>query len=704
MDSCSLMKYSASDSKLNPYLSSEVINSLNITCGDSIIVSPSGNKIIISTVLEQQYRRLFYKHYFVFNLDNPHTLVTSFKGFSASFCPQNDGDYIAYVDGNRRLLWNRDSGNFEVISVNDGEDIYNGISDFLYNEDVVGREALYAWNAECSAIGYIQLDDSQVPKTQLPEYSPENTNTQYTSYHYPKVGDNNPRATVYIKKSGEAALNYQIKAEQQDKFDYIYDFQWDESNHFLVVGVPRIQDEIHVASMTLGDTANTQYMKLLDCTVASCSYAFYQGFLAFGNQNMLMILPKDDNYHIAYIKDFNSQTLTYVTEGPADVNAIIGLDNAKNVYYQYNTMVESMNQLVKRTNLDNQEEKLYSTESETYKNFEYTSASLSVDGNTLLITHNGPDIPYTLVFTTGDKSEQKYKIELNGHLKDVLKQYTSGMEFNTNIRAERASVGGETNEADIQHLDTLTFYPPEWNGASGNYPVLQYQYGGPGVKIVNCAFTSIYNPWGMYLSTTRGVIYTMVELRGSTRRGIKFAQSQFHQLGVPQLEDSLNYRKYLANRDYVDDKRMGVWGWSFGGFMALTCASTGKFDLALSVAPVTNWAYYDSSYTERYMQTLKENKAGYDKTSIITRLKENPDSFKNTKVLISHGLADTNVHPKNTLDVLAYLQAENIPVDVMLYPNKAHGIAGVHPFLYHKLDEYLTTNFGLTQNIEAARL
>jgi dipeptidyl-peptidase-4 len=275
------------------------------------------------------------------------------------------------------------------------------------------------------------------------------------------------------------------------------------------------------------------------------------------------------------------------------------------------------------------------------------------------------------------KGKEVRKLQDNDFLLDRLKGYhISPKEFFT------ITANGQT-------LNAWQIKPKNFDPGK-KYPVLMFVYGGPGAQTVQDEWDSFNFFWYQHLAS-KGYMVVSVDNRGTGARGKAFRKATYKQLGKLETEDQIAAAKYLANQPYVDGSRIGIWGWSYGGYMSSLCITKGAdvFKMAMAVAPVTNWRYYDNIYTERYMQTPQENAKGYDENSPINHV----DKLKG-KYLLVHGSADDNVHYQNSMEMVRALVAANKTFDLMIYPDKNHGIYGgnTRMHLYQLLTNYVEKN------------
>jgi dipeptidyl-peptidase-4 len=283
-----------------------------------------------------------------------------------------------------------------------------------------------------------------------------------------------------------------------------------------------------------------------------------------------------------------------------------------------------------------------------------------------------------------------YKITLNDNNGKVLRVLEDNKQLQSTLaeyniqKPEFFKVKGATDSLNAWMIKPANFDP------SKKYPLFMFVYGGPGSQTVTNSWGSMNFIW-FNLLAQKGYIVVSVDNRGTGARGEMFKKQTYKQLGKLETEDQIAAAKELGNLNYIDKSRVGIFGWSYGGYMSSLCISKGAdvFKTAIAVAPVTNWRYYDNIYTERYMQTPQENPDGYDMNSPINHT----EKIKG-KYLLIHGMADDNVHFQNTAEMIMSLTENNIPFDLMVYPNKNHGIYGGNTrlHLYRKMTDFILNN------------
>jgi len=332
----------------------------------------------------------------------------------------------------------------------------------------------------------------------------------------------------------------------------------------------------------------------------------------------------------------------------------------------------STNRDIYRIGLDGKNKKRLSAATGTHE------ATFSPNFDLFIDKFSNATVPTTFTLNEAKTAKQVKVIEDNKDLAAKLKAYNlSSKEFFV-LKTDKGN-----------ELNAWILKPKDFD-ASKKYPVLMYQYSGPGSQQVNNDWNSADDYWFQMLAQ-QGYIVACVDGRGTGFKGAAFKKATQLQLGKYEVEDQIDAAKVIGNYPYVDKNRIGIWGWSYGGFMASNCLLKGAdvFKMAIAVAPVTNWRFYDSIYTERYMQTPQENPSGYDDNSPINHV----GKLKG-KYLLIHGSADDNVHVQNTMQMIEALVQANKQFDSQIYPDKNHGIYGgkTRIQLFNKLTNFIKDN------------
>ncbi len=621
------------------------------------------SKILFSTELQQVYRRSTLGTYYVYDVKTKDfSLVSTNKIQEPTF--SNDGSKIAYGFENNLYIKDLNSGNTKQITL-DGKknSIINGITDWVYEEEFAFVRA-FEWSANGDKLAYIKFDETEVPQFNMDVYGNELYPTADT-FKYPKAGENNSKVSLHLYNLSSETTS-EVKLSAYNSY-YIPRLLWTKDNDLLSVQLTNrhqnVLDLIFVNAAT-----NTSKLILQETDEA---YVDITDNLTFLNNNSFFWTSEKDGWNHIYQYDKDGKLLNQVTKGSWEVTEYYGFDqNTGRVYYQ-SAENESINRDVYSI-LPSGKNKVRLTQ-QTGTN----DADFSADYTYFIGSFSDATTPY--VFTLNDARTGKVlrEIKNNNDLKDRLASYKiSPKEFST------ISINGE--DLNMYLIKPLDF------DETKQYPLFMFQYSGPGSQQVANRWMGSNDYWHQMLAQ-QGYIIACVDGRGTGYKGRKFKKMTQKELGKYEVEDQIAAAKKLSELPYIDASRTGIWGWSYGGFMSSNCLFQGAdtFEMAIAVAPVTSWRFYDSIYTERYMQTPQENASGYDNNSPLSHV----DKLKGNYLLV-HGTADDNVHVQNSMRLIEALVQANKPFDWRIYPDKNHGIYGGNTrlHLYTLMTDFIKKN------------
>jgi dipeptidyl-peptidase-4 len=659
-------KNNFSDGKLNTVLYRE---SDLIFKGDTLPVSTDFSddetKVLIAVDQEALYRRSFKANYFVFDLKTKKISQVSENGkqLFASFSP--DGTKVAFVRDNNIFTKDLLTGS-ETQITRDGKNnqIINGQSDWVYEEEFSFAQAFF-WSPDGKKIAYYKFDESAVPEFSMTLF--QGLYPAEYRYKYPKAGEKNSEVSIHIyqlenKESKEVEIGNQTD-------QYIPRIRWtQDANTLCVLRMNRHQNKL---DYLMADAASGKTRLLM-----SEEDKYYIDiekeqltFLANGKQ-FINVSERDGFNHI-YLYDMNGKIVKQITKGNWEVSDIYGIDQKKGLIYYQSTEPSPSQRDVYVIGLNGNGKRKISTVSGT------NSASFSSDFSYYILSNSNSKSPL-FVSLHGNDGKLIRVLEDNAKAKARIAEYQlSPTEFFSFTTSEGVSLNGYM-------IKPANFDPNK------KYPVFMYVYGGPGSQNVADSWGSGRNMWFNYLAQ-KGYIVACVDNRGTGARGAEFKKMTYLNLGKYETIDQIEAAKWFAKQPYVDGNRIGIWGWSYGGYMSSLCITKGAdvFKMAIAVAPVTTWRYYDSIYTERYLRTPQENAQGYDENSPINFA----DKLKG-KFLLIHGTADDNVHFQNSVMFSEALIQANKDFEQAYYPNKNHGIAGGNTTLqlYRKMTDFILNN------------
>ncbi|MCO6174506.1 S9 family peptidase [Flavobacterium sp. NRK F10] len=628
---------------------------------DSYTFDEKEGKILIATNSKPIFRHSFTAEYFVLDIATQKIQkLTNKEVQEPTFSP--DGTKVAFAFQNNLYIKDLLSGVEEQITTDGKKNhIINGITDWVYEEEFAFVRA-FDWNASGDKLAYIRFDESQVPEFSMDIFNQGLYPTQEV-FKYPKAGEKNSEVSLHVF---DARSN---KTKTVDLSNY---------NDFYIARIDWTKDSDILSAQVLNRHQNNLDLLFIDGTTAIAkvvlnekgkAYVDVTDNLTFLSDNSFIWTSEQSGYNHIYHYDKSGKLKKQVTNGNWEVTAYYGYDEKnKTVYYQ---SVEngSINRDIYAVKINGKgkirlSEQTGTNEATFSPNFQYYINSFS----------NATTAPVYTLNNSKDGKVLKTIVE-NKILEAKLAQYdVAPKEFFT-LTTEK---GHELNAWIIK---------PKNFDVSKKYPVFMYQYSGPGSQQVANNWNNINDYWFMMLAQ-QGYLVVCVDGRGTGFKGAEFKKCTYKELGKYEVEDQIDAAKVIGKYPYVDATRIGIFGWSYGGFMASNCIFQGAdvFKTAIAVAPVTSWRYYDSIYTERYMQTPQENPGGYDNNSPITHVQKLQGNF-----LLIHGTADDNVHVQNSMKMIEALVQANKQFDWAIYPDKNHGIYGgkTRLQLYTKMTNFI---------------
>lgn len=626
--------------------------------------SADESKIILATDVESIFRRSTLALYYVLDT-NTNTLVqiADYKIQEPTFSP--DASKVAYAYQNNLFIKDLKSGEHTQVTF-DGQRnvIINGITDWVYEEEFAFVRA-FEWNATGTHLAFIRFDESEVPEFSMDIYGSELYPTQDV-FKYPKAGERNSEVSLHIYDIAENMLSEVLLPKAYEDF-YIPRIKWTNDAKVLSAQYTnRHQNQLDLWMINTTDKSAKIALSEIDK-----AYVDVTDNLTFLADNSFIWTSEADGYNHIYHYSKTGKLINQVTKGAWEVTNYYGFDaKSKTVFYQ---SVEggSINRDIYAIGINGKNKKRLSQNTGT------NTADFSADFTYFINTFSNANTPPQYTLHTSKDGQMVKAIQMNTGIVETLKNYDlPKKEFST------ISVYGND-------LNMWTIKPTDFD-ASKQYPVLMYQYSGPGSQSVANTWNSANDYWYYHLAQ-QGNIVVCIDGRGTGFKGAEFKRVTQKELGKYEVEDQIQAARQLSKMDYVDASRIGIWGWSYGGFMSSNALFKGNdvFKMAIAVAPVTSWRFYDSIYTERYMTTPQENPSGYDENSPIHHV----DKLKGNFLLI-HGSADDNVHVQNTMRMVEALIQANKQFEWMIYPDNDHGIYGGNTrlHLYTKMTNYIKEN------------
>ncbi len=631
-------------------------------------MSPDGSKIIVHIEATPIYRHSFKAKYYVYEIRTrimrPLSETHEYQR-APLFSP--DGRMVAFVADDNNIYLKKIDFNTEVPVTTDGktDHIINGVPDWVYEEEFSSASSM-AWAPDNMTLSYLKYNESSVPAYSFPLYEgacdPMKQYALYPgnfTYKYPVAGEPNSVVTIHSYDiDNRKTKNITLPDE---KIEYIPRIQYGGApDRLIAVTLNRAQNRMEIFSVNPRSNVSKSIMVEEDnAWIEPCTYEDIKFYA-----DNFVILSARSGYTHAYRYSYSGTMTKQITSGNYDVTAYYGYDAKGNHYYQ-STISGPVNRVISRIDPKGVTKNITPEHG-------YASAWFTPAMNYYTVCYSNATVPpaYTL-YTIADK-----QVRILEDNKDAAARYASApkKEFMT------------ITTADGVTMNAYMIKPADFS-ASKKYPVIMYQYSGPGSQQV---LDSWQIDWMNY-AATRGYIVLCVDPRGTGGRGRAWETIVYKNLGHYETIDQQGAARYAASLPYIDGSRIGITGWSYGGYETLMAISTpdSPFAAAVAVAPVTDWRYYDSIYAERYMLTPRENEEGYEASAPL-----NAVGNMNVPLLIMHGTADDNVHLMNTIQYVSRLQAEGRWCDMFLYPNMNHSIYHCNARLsvYSRLIDYFNKN------------
>jgi dipeptidyl-peptidase-4 len=641
-----------------------LVNSKNLDIDISnYTFSDDEKKILFATETQSIYRYSSKSIYYTYDIRTKKLeKLSDDMVMYADFSPS--GNKVAYVNANNLFVKDLSSGAITKIT-SDGElnRIINGATDWVYEEEF-GLVQAFFWSPDGKQIAFYKFDESEVKEFSMDMFKNELYPSQY-EFKYPKAGEDNSKLSIHLynlEKNETSVISL------NKDYEYLPRMNWTKSSEILyVLGMNRHQNELdfilyntsNKTSEVLFSENDKYYIDIHDNTTFT------------DNGKSLIWSSEKSAFNHLYLVNLEDGSMQQITSGDWEVTKYHGMNSNGNKVFYTSNEEGVINRSLYSIDLDGSNKiKLSSgigTHSSKFSNgMKYYSNTYSTaDTPPYISLHN-----YT--------GEEIRVLENNSQLTNKMKEFDlTNKEFFSFTTSEDVSLNG------------WMIKPSDFD-ENKEYPVFMFLYGGPGSQQVLNSWGWFNYFWYQHLAQ-KGYIVACVDNRGTGGRGAEFKKMTYQQLGKYETIDQIEANKYLASLEYVDGNRIGIQGWSYGGYMSSLAITKGAdvFKMAIAVAPVTNWRYYDNIYTERYMRTPQENASGYDDNSPINHV----DSLKGSYLLI-HGTADDNVHVQNTYEMVSALVKANKQFDLFVYPDKNHGIYGGNTrlHLYHKMTNFIEDN------------
>ncbi len=643
----------------------QIKGDLKIDSFDGYSISENGKKILLWNDVNKIYRRSFTAQYYVYDTLRSTLKRVSADGAQRGAVMSHDGRMVAYTRDNNIYISNLDYDTDKPIT-KDGEKnkVINGVPDWSYEEEF-GIVNTIRWNGDDTSVAYIRFDESEVPLYSFDNYKSfcdadplsDPYPSQYT-YKYPLAGYPNVKVSVNV---------YNIDNRTTKTMDipidcYVPSMEYDGTGTQLMV-MTLNRDQNHLCLYKVNPGSTVAKLLLEEHSQAWLSPSSYQ-MVSYGKTSFVIGSERSGFCHL-YEYDYNGNQLKQISKGDWNVTQFYGKSVKSGAYYIQSTIRGAINRNIVRIDA-----KGTATALNDIDGFE--SASFSANMDYFVRTYSNALTP-TIYSVCNSRGEI---------IKDIENNSVYAAKYASAPKKEFLKVKNAVGEdMDAYIIKPVNFDP------NRKYPLVMTQYNGPDSQ-------EVANRWkmeGVYYLASLGYVIAAVDGRGTGYRNREWANSVYRHLGEYETSDQIAGAKYFASLPYIDSSKVACFGWSYGGYMTLMelSAADSPFKAGIAMAPVTDWRYYDSIYTERYMSTPQQNEGGYQKSSALTHT-----PGMKSRLLIMSGTSDDNVHFYNTLKYTSKLNYEGKVFDMMALAGFEHslGMCNARVMLFNKIADFLDTN------------
>ncbi|MBB3701193.1 DPP IV N-terminal domain-containing protein [Flammeovirga yaeyamensis] len=643
-------------------------NDLNIAIA-GYSFSADESQMLLMTDREAIYRRSFKAEYYIYDFSSKKLSKLSDNGKQSYATLSPDGKKVAFVrENNLFVVELADMKETQLTKDGKFNHIINGSADWVYEEEFSMAKA-FTWSPDSKKIAYQTFDETEVP-----EYNMQYWGQLYPQdyrFKYPKAGEKNSIVSVSVVDLTSGKHQKMDIGKETDI--YIPRIQWTQDSGILsMIRMNRLQNKLEILHASALTGSSEVVLSEESKTYVDLDYNDDLTYLKDGKH--FIYTSEQSGYKHIYLYDINGKLVRQITNGEWEVTSLVGINEnvKKPVIYYISNEENDLDRDFYSIDLYGKKKVKLSTKAGQ------TRVNMSHDFSYYIAVHSSAnEVSTTSLFKTKKNELVKVLVD-NAQFKGTIEEYGF-------VNKELFTF---KTEDDVE-LYGYMLKPADFD-ADKKYPVLMFQYSGPGSNQVANSWGGSNYAWHQML-TQKGYIVAVVDPRGTGSRGRDFKHVTYKQLGKYEAIDQIATAKWLGEQNYVDASRIGIWGWSFGGYMSSLCLFTGAdhFKMAIAVAPVTNWRYYDTIYTERFQALPQNNASGYDDNSPIHHV----DKLKG-KFFLIHGTGDDNVHVQNSFDLSTALIKANKQFREFYYPNKNHGIYGGNTrlHLYTQMTEFVENN------------
>ncbi len=634
--------------------------------------SEDESKLLLMTERESIYRRSYRAEFYVYDLENNDLkkLSNGGKQSYARFSP--NGTKVAFTRNND-LFYVNITDMSEVRVTDDGKfnHIINGSTDWVYEEELSFTRA-FEWSGDGKSLFYLTFDESKVREYNMQVWRNGQLYPEDYRFKYPKAGEDNAKVTATL---------YDLASRKKTPVDlgndqeyYIARIKRTQSpTQFSLVRLTRLQNQLDILHVSSTDGSVNVVLSEKNQRYIDIDFVDELTYLKDGKH--FLHASERSGYKHLYLYTVEGKLVNPITTGRWEVSSLEGIDESgrKAKVYFTSTEMSPLQRQFYVIDIQGKGKKTLRGEQGWH------DINMSSDTKYYIDSHSSPSQPSIVSLSSTKKNERVKVLEDNSELRSRLEKYSlSPREFFT------------FKTVDGTDLNGYMIKPPGFDD-SNQYPVLVFQYSGPGSQMVRMNYASGSNDYWHQMLAQKGYIIAVIDPRGTGGRGEKFKKMTYKELGKFESQDHIAGAKYLDGLPYVDGSRIGIWGWSYGGYMSSLAMFKGEglFKAAIAVAPVTNWRFYDTIYTERYMAKPQDNGSGYDDNSPVSHSQKLEGNY-----LLIHGTGDDNVHFQNAVVLQNKLIAEGKQFDSFYYPDRAHGIYrdGARPHLFTLMTNWVLEN------------
>ncbi len=634
---------------------------------DDYRLSPQENQILLVVDEQGIYRRSTKAFHYVYDMASKQmkAIAEGDRQSYATFSP--DGSQVAWVRENNLYVTNLSDMKVKQLTT-DGRvnEIIHGSADWVYEEEFSFAKAFF-WSPDSKKIAYYTFDEREVKEYTMQLWlGPREDYPLNYKYKYPKAGETNSKITISV---------YDLEKNQSTKMDigeetdiYIPRINWTlDPNVLSIRRMNRLQNQLDILHANIESGETKRILTEKSDTYVDLDFCDDLTYLSDGKR--FLHSSEQDGYKHFYLYDMEGKLINQITQGDWEARELMGVDEKQKAIYYTSTEDSPLERQIYRIGLDGKKKVKLSQQKGTH------SPDFSPDFKYYLDYFSAASTPTRVSIHEGKTGKEITVREDNQVLQDRLKNYKINYKEFFSL---------ETQEG--VKLNGWTIKPHDFD-ENKQYPLLMFVYGGPGSQQVTDAWDSFNFFWYQVLAS-KGYMIACVDNRGTGGRGAEFKKITYAQLGKYETQDQIAAAKYFAGLDYVDAERIGIWGWSYGGYMSSLCITKGAevFKSAIAVAPVSTWRFYDTIYTERYLKKPQDNPEGYDDNSPIFHV----DKLEGNYMLV-HGTGDDNVHFQNAVELQNALIDAGKQFESFYYPNRAHSISGGNTrfHLYNMMTDFL---------------